>query len=245
MTTATSISGGSCPSTPATTGSTDHPATQCSQTGGLHASLGLFEVTVDGQTRYMTKEEQGTVSSGQHSHDTTVGFDHVSEANWNGAWKDAKDSALAGAGAMYGAAKVIAGGVFGVGQATYYSTSKVLYDATGSDVWKAQAATYDRGMEAIAKTLDGGVGNAFKGFVNSRVDRFMAAADAGDPFATGQAAGEPAMELALVAYCRRVALSLRPPRIGARRHWPWQWREATRRTMRRPTSSHPRAKVNH
>ncbi len=118
---------------------------------------------------------------------------------WKGVWKDVKNAAKAGAGAVYGAGKVIGGAVVGVGKATYYTTSKALYDATGSDIWKEQAETYDRGIEAIAKTFEGGPVDAVKNYVKSRGDRFMAAVDAGDHFAAGQAFGEPAMELALLA----------------------------------------------
>jgi len=118
---------------------------------------------------------------------------------WKGVWAETKNSAKAGAGAVYGAGKVIVGGVLGVGQATYYTTSKVIYDATGSAIWKEQAETYDRGIKAIAKTFEGGAVEAGKDYIKSRGDRFMAAADAGDYFAAGEAFGAPAMELALLA----------------------------------------------
>lgn len=105
----------------------------------------------------------------------------------------------AGVGAMYGAGKTVVGGVFAVGKATYYTTAKVAYDFSGKEIWKDQAATYDRGIAAIAETFESGVGNAAKNYVKSRGDRFMAAVDAGNYFDAGEAFGEPAMELALLA----------------------------------------------
>jgi RHS repeat-associated protein len=145
---------------------------------------------------------------------------------WKGVWSEVKDAGKAGAGGVYGAGTVIVGAFVGGGKLTYYGSSKVFHEATGSSIWEEQAGTWDKGIEAVGRMVKAGPTEALKSYVKSSGDRFMAAADKGDMFEAGEAFGTTAMELALVADAAangptinvnpgRVTINVNPGRVPA------------------------------
>ena len=102
-------------------------------------------------------------------------------------------------GGIYGAGKVIVSGFIGIGKATYYTTSKLLYEATGSDIWQDQAETYDKGIETLHKAIEIGPGELLKSYVKVTGERFMEAINKGDAFGAADVFGETLMNLALIA----------------------------------------------
>lgn len=143
----------------------------------------------------------------------------VHRYSWGAFWDDVKSGAKAFGGAVYGAGKTVVSGVVGVGQATYYSTSYLLYNATGSDIWKEQAETYERGMDSLLSGLDTirrqGLVETVKRYVKVKGDRFMAAIDANDPWAAGEVWGEVGMETYMLARTAAELTPGRPPGVPA------------------------------
>ena len=102
------------------------------------------------------------------------------------------------AGVAYGVCKVGAKVVIAPGKITYYSTSYLLYQATGSDIWKDQASTYEEGANGFVQTVSH-PWEATKSYVSTRGDAFVDAWDRKDFFDLGDTTGETGTELYLFA----------------------------------------------
>jgi RHS repeat-associated protein len=138
-------------------------------------------------------------SAAREADDTTGRF--VPDSELEGAREIVQDVVApveATVGLEYGIGKALLSVIVAPGEATYYSTSYLLYEITGSDIWKDQAETYKKGVTGLGNTVSHPV-SAIESYVSQRGDAIVNSWKQRDFFGLTSTIAQTATELYLIA----------------------------------------------